>query len=418
MRLRGAHEVEKPSGIITRGEDAESSQKETGGDVMREKIERYARGLEGLSLQELSRGAEKLARGERRLTAALVAHIAEISRRKGHLELGFKSLFEYCRNVLRLSEGATWRRMQVASSSRRFPRVLAHLAEGKVSLSSLSLLAPHLSEDNVEKILGEAEGKTTGKVKEIVAALRPKPAAEPMIRRKPARSGEESPEAGSDGVRGVQPELSFSARDLEPRKPEGSVEVARPEVYNFRFSAGKSLREKLERLAEVLGIEGAARNMPEILEKALDLALEKKDPKAKLERRRKREAVARAKTRPDEVEEETKRETPGRAVPERSRYVPSSVRERLLERAGYQCEYTGPAGVRCTARTRLEVDHIRPHQKGGSGGEENLRVFCRGHNLLAADREFGEDFMRGKIERAKIEGRRKQWSGGGVKDTG
>ncbi len=36
-----------------------------------------------------------------------------------------------------------------------------------------------------------------------------------------------------------------------------------------------------------------------------------------------------------------------------SRYIPSSVRER----ADYQCEFRGPGGVRCTARTRLEVDH-------------------------------------------------------------
>ena len=104
---------------------------------MRERIEEYARGLEGLSLDELSRSAEKLASRERRHTAALIAHLAEISRRKGHLELGFKSLFAYCREILHLSEGAAWRRMQVASVSRRFPRVLTRLAEGKVSLSSL-----------------------------------------------------------------------------------------------------------------------------------------------------------------------------------------------------------------------------------------------------------------------------------------
>ncbi len=98
--------------------------------------------------------------------------------------------------------------------------------------------------------------------------------------------------------------------------------MARPGVYNIRFSAGKSMKEKLERLAEVLGIDCAARRMPEIFEKALDLALEKKDPKQKLARRRKRQA-ARSKTRLDEVRE---------------------------------------------------------------------------HNLLAAAREFGKEFMRGKIE--------------------
>ncbi len=84
-----------------------------------------------------------------------------------------------------------------------------------------------------------------------------------------------------------------------------------------------------------------------------------------------------------------------------SRYIPSSVRERRLARADYQCEFRGPGGVRCTARTRLEVDHINPIGKGGSSGEENLRVLCRGHNLLLAKREFGEEFMRGKIEERK-----------------
>ncbi len=62
---------------------------------MREKIERYTRSLEGLSTLELSRSAEKLVSFERRNVAALIAHLAEISRRKGHLELGYKSLFQY-----------------------------------------------------------------------------------------------------------------------------------------------------------------------------------------------------------------------------------------------------------------------------------------------------------------------------------
>ncbi len=155
------------------------------------------------------------------------------------------------------------------------------------------------------------------------------------------------------------------------------------------------MKQKLVRFAEVLGIDCATRRMPEIFEKALDLALEMKDPQRKLERRRKREA-ARSKTRLDEAAGAKKREARAGC-----RYTPSSVRERLFERADCQCEYRGPGGVRCTARTRLEVDHIVPVGKGGSGGEENLRVFCRGHNLLAAEREFGEELMGGKIEGQK-----------------
>ncbi len=100
------------------------------------------------------------------------------------------------------------------------------------------------------------------------------------------------------------------------------------------------MKEKLVRFGEVLGIDGAAKHMAEIFEKALDLALEKKDPQRKLERRRKRQA-ARSKTRLDEAAEAMKREAPRRegsrafqAPPgaqasrlHLSRYIPSSVRE-------------------------------------------------------------------------------------------
>ncbi len=103
--------------------------------------------------------------------------------------------------------------------------------------------------------------------------------------------------------------------------------------------------------------------------------LEKKDPKKKLERRRKRQA-ARSKTPLDEATGAKKREAragfrafqaPPGAQASRlhlSRYIPSSVRERRLARADYQCEFRGPNGVRCTARTRLEVDHLSPGKEG------------------------------------------------------
>ena len=55
--------------------------------------------------------------------------------------------------------------------------------------------------------------------------------------------------------------------------------------------------------AEVVGVENAQKHMAEILEMALDIALEKKDPKKKLERRRKRQAGTTAKSRSDEVTE-------------------------------------------------------------------------------------------------------------------
>ena len=123
----------------------------------------------------------------------------------------------------------------------RFPQVLEHLAEGKLILSVLSILATHLTDENVDRVLKEAEGKTTRAAKEIVAAVDPKPAAKPTIRRKPVRS-RESAEVSDDRA-----EVAESSEERRPERGNGTLEVARPEVYNIRFSAGKAFTEKFQR---------------------------------------------------------------------------------------------------------------------------------------------------------------------------
>jgi len=70
-----------------------------------------------------------------------------------------------------------------------------------------------------------------------------------------------------------------------------------------------------------VGVETAPKHMAELLEKALDIALERKDPKKKLERRRKRQGAAAAESRLNEVTEKDE--------PAKSRYVASEVRGRV-----------------------------------------------------------------------------------------
>ncbi len=68
------------------------------------------------------------------------------------------------------------------------------------------------------------------------------------------------------------------------------LEPARPELYNFRFAADRKFKEKFERLAEVLGVENPLQHMAEIMEQALDIALDKKDLKRKRARRLERKS--------------------------------------------------------------------------------------------------------------------------------
>jgi hypothetical protein len=181
------------------------------------------------------------------------------------------------------------------------------------------------------------------------------------------------------------------------------LEPARSDVFNFRFSADKNFKEKVERLAEVLGVENPLKNMAEFFERAMDISLEKKDPKKKLERRleteRKRGTCSR-KTSPDEVAAEGG-DPSGPDNKATSRYIPSEVRERVYARAGYQCQYEAPDGTRCSARTGLEIDHERPFAIYRSHDERHLRLLCKRHNRFQAERVYGAGFIRAKIEEKK-----------------
>ena len=247
-------------------------------------------------------------------------------------------------------------------------------------------------------------------MEEYLVALKPKPAFEPSIRKRPStgrvdeRARAESEEGTSKAAErsGAAPPLE-KASPLPSPSPPGLLEPARPELYNFRFAAGKAFKEKLVRLAEVLGVENPERNMKEVLERALDLALERKDPQKRqerrLERERKRGAPSDMKTRPDEI----RGSDHGASAPAKSRHIPLEVRERVLEQAGYQCEFSGPDGVRCSSRTGLEIEHERPFAIFQSHDEHFLRAYCSRRNRFSAERTYGVDFIRQKIDEKKRE---------------
>jgi hypothetical protein len=74
-----------------------------------------------------------------------------------------------------MSEGEAYNRIEVARTARRFPSVLDMLADGRVHLTAVRLLAPHLTADNHADVLASARGKTKLEIQEIVARLAPDP---------------------------------------------------------------------------------------------------------------------------------------------------------------------------------------------------------------------------------------------------
>jgi hypothetical protein len=341
---------------------------------MIERFKTHFETLEALSTEALDESVVKLVRAENQNTALVIAHLAEMSRRKGALERGYKNLFDYAVRRLNLSEGSVALRLQVANVSRRFPQLLAAIAENRLSLTVAGLLAPHLTDENAEKLIAACAGMTKREAEEHLVSLRPKPRFAPSIRMIPAPVAEplkeESPRPPS-----LPP---------PPQRPSSSIlQPATPTAYNFRFATDKEFKDKFERLAEVLGVENPLQHMDEIFEKAVDIALDKKDPKRRLQRRKGRRA--RQRSRPDEI----------------SRYISPDVRDRIHDRGDYQCQYRSPGGRRCTSRTGLQIEHERPFGRYRSHDEKFLKLFCPAHNRLAAEQVYGREFMERKVANAR-----------------
>ena len=74
-----------------------------------------------------------------------------------------------------------------------------------------------------------------------------------------------------------------------------------------------------------------------------------------------------------------------------------AARREAYERDGAQCCFVSESGVRCTARAFLQYDHIEATGIGGSDGASNGRVYCRSHNLNAAKKTFGREYVEEKI---------------------
>ena len=142
--------------------------------------------LRQLSDAELVARVQHLAAGERGATVLLVAHLAELDTRDVYFRAGHGSLFAYCRAVLALSEQEAYNRIAVGRAVRRFPVILYLLESGAVSLTTVRLLAPHLTPANHRGVLESARGKTKVQVEEIAAALWPRPDVPSLVRKLPA----------------------------------------------------------------------------------------------------------------------------------------------------------------------------------------------------------------------------------------
>jgi hypothetical protein len=345
-----------------------------------------------LSDHELLQHVKRLAANERHATAQLVAHLAEMDARRLYLGEGCSSLFTYCTQVLHLSEHAAYGRIEAARAARKFPAVLDALASGALHLTAVTLIAPHLNAENVQRLIAAATHKTKRDVEELVATLRPQPPVLSSVRKRP-QGGERASVRSTDAVQAefaVQKSETAESLAAEPvvdasdsagarlpvqPVPRAVIRALAPERYLVKFTASRATHEKLREAQALLRHQIPSGDVAEIFDRALTLLL--------TELRKARHAA-------------TSKPRATRGTSTTGRHVAAAVKREVWARDGGQCAFVGTSG-RCTERGFLEYHHLVPFADGGKTDVSNLQLRCRAHNVYEAELWSGpgeEGFVR------------------------
>ena len=251
-------------------------------------------------------------------------------------------------------------------------------------LTAIGLLAPHLTADNHDRVLGAARHKSKREVEVIVAALRPQPAVASSVRRLPTPSGPPTPAAAASQPSHFTAEAHSvqiaTSREIAPpvhemRQDAAAVKALAPERYKVQFTVSRETHEKLSEAQNLLRHRIPDGDVAAIFERALTLLLN--------ELHKTRHALV-ERPRMASLTEGT------------GRHIPASVKRAVWERDSGQCAFAGGVG-RCTERGFLEYHHRIPFSDGGATSLDNLELRCRAHNAFEAERWFGvreEDLVR------------------------
>jgi 5-methylcytosine-specific restriction endonuclease McrA len=334
------------------------------------------------------------ARAERAMTTRVLHHLNEIERRKLYLELGYSSLFDYCTRRLKYSASAAGRRVQAARCIRRHLEVALLLYERELSLSTISLVAPVLTDHNKSSILERVRGKSHREVERVVSEYRPPIALRDRVR--PVRVPVPRPVDVDRVV--LERELERIAPGIRGATPGAGSVVTEQKLF-VQFLASNDLIEKFEEVRDLLSNRCADGTFAEVLEVVLADFLERHSPSAKRERRKRcqtKENRQRDDHRGRASEEKNhSRRRAGTTNPSRqeSRAIPSEIRDEVFARDEGQCTFVARDGTRCGSRRSLQIDHIRPFAAGGTHDPTNLRLLCAKHNRLAAEHTLGRHVM-------------------------
>jgi hypothetical protein len=281
----------------------------------------HERPLQSISDDELLHRLAQLLAQSRRSEVDLVTHIAEVDERRLYAREACPSMYAYCTQVLHLSEAEAYLRITTGRAAREHPVLLTMLGDGRLHLSGIAKLVPHLTSENRDELLRRACHRSKREIEMLLAQLFPRPDAPTVVRklpeRRPCPPAPNPPSEPQLRPGGVEPQQV-------PAPPRVSViEPLAPARYKVQFTADAELQEKLERLRSLMRTQVPDGDLATIIEQAVTEKLERLESRRFAQTKKPRKSLA---------DSDTSR---------RSRYIPAAVRRAVAERDGKQCYYPG-----------------------------------------------------------------------------
>lgn len=254
-----------------------------------------------------------------------------------------------------------------------FPLALELLHDGAVSLTTVRLLGPHLTEANHRELLAAAAGLKKRDVEELLARRFPRPDVAAGIRRLPAArtaSGSNlaatstsflSGTANTDGVpaRAAEEPLASGPVAAPTRAAPTSLAPLSEDRFALKCTVGAATRQLLREAQDLLRHSIPDGNVAEVIDRALKVLVD--------QLKRKKTAA-------------TDRPVKARPLAAGSRHVAAEARRAAWSAQDGRCGFVGRDGRRCTARGFIEFHHVRPWGAGGEGTPGNIELRCRAHN--------------------------------------
>ena len=220
--------------------------------------------------------------------------------------------------------------------------MLTLLVSGRVNLTAVRLLAPHLTRKNQEELFSAASGKSKRQVQELLARRYPKADVASSVRKLPSY--------------------------LVAPVPMPVVQPLAPGRYRVTFTANAEMCEKLDLALDLLRHAIPGGDLAQVFARALDALVD---------------ALVRQKFAV------TSRPGTSRGQAHDSRNIPAEVKRGAFIRDFGRCAFVGTHHRRCGERAFLEFHHLVPYAVGGRPTLDNIELRCRAHNGYEAERFYG-----------------------------